>query len=44
MQLSETLSLNKIEKMAADVTQGLSAPEFNPWYQKQRNKKQTNSN
>ena len=31
-QLSETLSLNKIQKGAGDVAQWLSAPGFNPWY------------
>ncbi len=29
-QLSETLSLNKIEKWAGNVARWLSAPDFNP--------------
>ena len=31
-QLSETLSLNKIQNRARDVAQWLSATDFYPWY------------
>ena len=37
--LSETLSLNKIQKRAGDVAQWSSAPEFNPQYQTRTTKK-----
>ena len=35
-QLSETLSLNKIQNRAGDVAQWSSAPEFNPQYSKSK--------
>ncbi len=40
-QLNETLSLNKIQNRAGNMTQWLSVPEFNSQYQKTNNKTYT---
>ena len=39
-QLSETLSLNKIQNRAGDMAQWSSAPEFNPWHHPSKKRKE----